>query len=136
MAELITWTEKYSVGIEQIDKEHKKLVQLLNSLHNAMLSGQANKVLGAILNDLINYTATHFKTEDSLFDKFDYPETQGHKEEHSELVSQVVRFKKEFDSGATMLSIKLITFLKNWLILHIVASDKEYTNFFHEKGIY
>ncbi len=136
MAELITWTEKYSVGIEKIDSQHKILVSLLNKLHAYMLEGKANYVLGEILTELIHYTETHFQTEETLFEEYGYPETTAHTDEHRELVKKVVAFKDEFDAGIGMLSIKIITFLKNWLIVHIMASDKEYTTFFHSKGLF
>ncbi len=136
MERLITWNNQYSVGIEHLDDEHKQLVELLNSLHYAMSQGQANSVLGKILDELIHYTATHFKSEEVLFAQHEYPDSEKHIAEHQELVSEVLTFKKEFDKGTTMLSIKIIGFLKNWLIKHILASDKEYSEFLNSKGIY
>jgi len=134
---LFQWnTALYSVGSDKIDAQHQKLVELLNALYEAMSKGKGNDVLGEILNELIDYTVVHFNTEETLFDKYNYPETANHKEEHKNFVNEVSQFKKEFDSGKAMVSIKLMTFLKDWLVKHIKGSDKQYSEFFKEKKVF
>lgn len=134
---LFQWNDAmYSVGSEKIDKQHKKLVELLNSLYEAMSKGKGNDVLGPILNELVNYTVVHFKTEEDLFTKYNYPGKTLHKAEHKKFVDEVASFKSEFDTGKAMISIKLMTFLKDWLVKHIKGSDKQYTQFFVDKKVF
>lgn len=135
MSKLIQWNPQYSVGIKHLDEEHKQLVDTLNELHAAMRSGKANSVMGPILDSLISYAATHFESEEKLFKEYDYPHFDSHKKEHEDFKEKVLEFKNEFDEGRIMLSIQVINFLKNWLIKHILASDKEYSAYLNAKGV-
>ena len=58
------WEDRFSVGIAEIDMQHQKLVQMLNELYDAMKAGKGNDVLGKVLNGMIQYTASHFATEE------------------------------------------------------------------------
>ena len=113
---LLSWNDDYSVGIKEIDKQHMKLVDLVNELHEGMKSGKGKEVLGNILNELVKYTAFHFAHEEQLFDKYGYPETAAHKRQHKDLVDQVMVYKNNFDSGKSVLTLDLMNFLKDWLV--------------------
>jgi hemerythrin len=64
---LIEWEDIYSVGIEEFDNDHKKLIELINRLHQAMLDKKAKEVLGEIINELVDYTIYHFNKEEAMF---------------------------------------------------------------------
>jgi len=132
---LLTWNESYSVNIREIDTQHKKLIELINNLHDGMKLGKGKEVTGSVLNELANYTGFHFKTEEKLFDKYGYPETLKHKRQHDDLVEEVMSFKKSFDEGKGLVTVDLMLFLKNWLTNHIINSDKNYTKFLNSKGV-
>lgn len=63
---LITWSDSYSVKNMQMDDQHRKLVDLINDLHGAMKLGQGRQKLGTILDALVDYTRTHFRSEELL----------------------------------------------------------------------
>ena len=132
---IVTWDDKYSVNVSEIDNQHKKLVDLINKLHDAMKQGKSKEVLSEIISELINYTDVHFKTEEKYFDKFNYPKSDAHKTLHKNFVDKVLDFKNKYESGNAALSIEIINFLKDWLINHINGSDKEYSSFFNEHGL-
>ena len=132
---LINWDDSFSVKVAEIDAQHQKLVQLVNSLNDAMKQGKGKDAISIVLNELINYTATHFKTEEKYFDEFDYPLTDEHKMEHSNFVKKVMAFKNDFQSGKLGLSIDVLNFLVNWLKNHIMIVDKKYSEFFNSKGL-
>ena len=132
---LLSWSPAYSVGIKEIDKQHMKLVDLVNELHDGMKSGKGKEVLGKILNELVNYTALHFKHEETLFDKYNYPETVIHKRQHKDLVDQVIAYKTDFESGKSLITLDLMNFLRDWLVKHIAGSDKKYTTYLNGKGV-
>ena len=71
--ELFTWSDEMSVNIKRIDEQHKKLIDLLNSLFLAMIEGQAQSVIEKIVGELINYADYHFKTEEYYFEEHNYP---------------------------------------------------------------
>lgn len=132
---LIQWTPALSVNIAQIDNQHMKLVALVNNLHDRMKEGKGKAALSGILNELTDYTVYHFRTEENLFRKFNYPQTDAHLKEHDLLVQQVVKLKTDIDSGKSVLTLDVMNFLRDWLSNHIASSDKAYTPFMKLHGI-
>ncbi|MBI1937888.1 MAG: bacteriohemerythrin [Ignavibacteriales bacterium] len=132
---LLTWNNTYSVNINSIDNQHKRLVDLMNNLHDAMKQGKGKDVLGEILNDLANYTVYHFNHEEKLFASHGYPEGNLHKAEHDKLIKQVDELKNKYNSGSVTVTLDVLNFLKNWLTDHIVGSDKKYSSFLNERGV-
>ncbi len=133
---LFEWKDEMSVNVKEIDSQHKKLVNLLNELHSAMLERKSKEALGKILDELIDYADIHFRTEEKYFDRFGYPETDAHKKEHRDFVEKVLDFRKGYREGRLLLSMDVMNFLKDWLKNHIMGSDQKYSKFFNEKGLY
>jgi hemerythrin-like metal-binding protein len=126
---LMTWDDALSVGIEAIDDQHKKLIVILNRLHESKGSGKGDATMKQILKELIDYTVYHFAFEEKLFDQHGYPETLGHKESHRKLEAQVLEFAQAFEAGSASLSAELFMFLRGWLNGHIRGSDRQYSPF-------
>lgn len=134
--ELFKWSENLSVGIDTIDRQHQKLVSLVNELHAAMSKGKGKDVLGYILEELINYTQYHFAHEEKLFDRYGFPGASAHRKEHEQLVEEVKKLHEKFTKGNLMLSMEVLYFLKNWVTNHIEKTDKQYGPYFREKGVH
>lgn len=132
---LITWDEKYSVGVSELDNQHKQLVAILNDLYDAMQAQKANDVIGTIITKLVNYTKTHFTTEERYMTQYAYPDLASQKREHEAFTKKVMDFKESFDSGRTSLSVSVTSFVKDWLISHISGSDRKYGPFLNSKGV-
>ncbi|CAK8714854.1 MAG: hemerythrin [Candidatus Electrothrix sp. AS4_5] len=132
---LIRWNDNFSVNVTMIDHDHKKLVAMINELTDAMKAGHGKDVLGKILDELIQYTATHFQREEKYFQQVKYPDAVAHKREHTDFVKKVTEFKKEFDAGRVTVSVNILQFLSKWLQHHIRVSDQKYSKFFNENGI-
>jgi hemerythrin len=132
---LITWDDSYSVNVEEIDLQHKKLISLINDLDEGMKSGKSKNILESIISELINYTKYHFDTEEKFFKEFNYPEAQMHEKEHNEFVKQIAEFHEQYENGKTLLSVDLMMFLKKWLTEHIKGTDQKYSAFFNEHGL-
>ncbi len=132
---LIKWNDSFSVNVVKIDQEHKKLFKIINELTDAMKAGHGKDVLGNILNELISYTASHFKLEENYFQQVKYPYAVEHKKEHVAFVRKVTEFKREFDSGRATVSVNVLQFLGKWLQSHIKGTDQKYSSFLNEKGI-
>jgi len=129
------WTEQLSVKIFLFDHEHKKLVELINKLSDAMYKKEGNNVLGAALNELTDYTIIHFKHEEDAMSKYNFPGLAEHKKQHEDFVSKVAETKKQYEEGAIMLTIPLIDFLTNWVTEHILKSDSGYSDFLVKAGM-
>lgn len=131
----LVWDEKYSVGVREIDTQHKKLVELINDLHDAMKQGKGKDVMTKVVKALVDYAITHFGTEEKYMTKFNYPQYSVHKLEHDKFSKQVADFQRDFNSGKVALTIEVMNFLKDWLVNHILGTDKKFGPFFNENGI-
>ncbi|MFT7005850.1 MAG: hemerythrin [Colwellia sp.] len=133
---LIEWTAKLSVGIDSIDEQHKKLVNMINALNDAMLTNSSDELLGKIFIGLAAYTQKHFTYEENMFAEYGYPDSEEHKRQHNELIAQVVELKEKFiENPQRTMSADLMLFLKRWITNHIMRTDKEYAEFLISKGV-
>jgi hemerythrin-like metal-binding protein len=132
---LLNWSERYSVGVKQLDGQHMQLVDTLNSLHDGMMKGEAQKVTGALLMKLVDYTHNHFATEEKIFASTKYPAADRHRAEHTALTRQVEDFVDRYDRGEIALNVQLLNFLRDWLTTHILKEDKEYGPWLNKAGI-
>ncbi len=129
------WKQDYSVGIEDIDAQHKELVAILNELYDAMYAGQGREALGRVLNRLLGYARIHFAREEALMKDHGYPGYTEHKSKHEKMTRKVMELKKDFDAGVISSPVQISNFLKNWLSRHIMGTDREYGPFLRSKGL-
>ncbi|NOZ47817.1 MAG: hemerythrin family protein [Chlorobi bacterium] len=132
---LITWTEEYELGYNTIDEQHKKLVEIINNLYNAFVEAHAMDVISEILNEMLDYTAYHFKTEEDFFVKNNYPEMENHNKEHRLFVEKTKGFINKYSTQDANLTYDVMNFLRGWLLAHIQGSDREYSRYFKKMGI-
>ena len=124
MAAMMDWNDALRVGHSAIDRDHEKLVGLINALGGAMESGKGQDICASILNELVNYTKTHFAMEEQLMTVHQYESAAAHRAEHAKLIQEVVAFQDELRAGTSILSVSLLHFLMEWLTRHILVSDK------------
>ncbi len=122
---LITWSHMLSTGIAEQDAQHRKLVELINQLDEALYTGQDKEMQGVVLAQLIDYTVYHFGYEESLMNQYDDEDTARHTAEHSKFVQVVDDFQRQFETGAVLISTDLMHFLRDWLTGHIMKTDKK-----------
>jgi hemerythrin len=132
---LFIWNDSYKTGIAAIDTQHKKLVDLINELHDAMTKGQGNQAMGKIVNELVNYTVTHFTAEERLMKQAGYADFDAHKKIHDDFTAKVREMQKDLASGRKMMSLQVSNFLKDWLSGHILGTDQKYAPVLKAKGI-
>ncbi len=126
------WKKEYSVSVKKFNDDHKKLFGYLNELHQGLVSGIGIADMSYILKGLIDYTRTHFQTEERLMEKNGYPHFVEHKKEHDNLLQKVDVFYDEFSSGKKAFTIELLTFLDDWVTDHILKTDMKYKPFFEK----
>ena len=136
MANLMTWSETYSVQVGNLDKQHQKLFDIVNRLHEAMGVGKGQAQVKTVLDELIDYTKTHFAAEEAMLEKQGYPTLAAHKGEHKALLEKVQTYKKDFLEGKTGISASLLQFLVDWLKKHIQQTDKKYSQFLNDHGVH
>ena len=122
----IEWKPSYLVHVDELDRQHQRLVQLINSLHDAMKIGAPKQALERIVSDLATYTRFHFGNEERLMRLHGYPDIADHIQEHNQLTATVTRFEEDLRAGKVALSVSLMQFLKSWLTGHILGADMKY----------
>jgi len=132
---LFLWNDKYSVEVNEIDIQHKKLFEIANRLFEAMKAGESKSVMTRVLMELEDYTKYHFKKEEAYMKEFGYEAYPQHRKEHNYFVKKISQFRDDYKNGKVTISIELMTFLSNWLINHICVIDKSYSSLFMESGL-
>ncbi|HNA20038.1 MAG TPA: bacteriohemerythrin, partial [Agitococcus sp.] len=100
--DLFHWSDDFNVDIQEVDEQHKVLVDLLNQLHHAIVERRGKTASQEILNQLADYTRTHFLLEESLMRVLHYPGLEIHKQQHEDLIQQIHELQRRIDEeGAT-----------------------------------
>lgn len=125
----ITWKQAFNIGIEIIDDQHKKLIDIINELYEAQQLGTSQSIILNVLLKLDDYTKYHFNKEEEIQRINNYPEYSNHKKEHQEFIDKLALLKKDGEKSNLLLSLKTIDYLKDWTINHILGSDKDFGDY-------
>jgi len=129
------WNDKYLIGIEQFDNDHKHLMTLLNEIFDVFMSHKRNENRSQeILDALTTYTTRHFSDEESWMRVRNYSRTKEHVQDHQRFVQRLVELKKNFQDGTGHLTLDIISFLKVWLLTHIAISDADLGDLHREES--
>ncbi|NWG31359.1 MAG: hemerythrin family protein [Rhodocyclaceae bacterium] len=119
----IVWSKTLSIGVEEVDEDHRKLVDIFNTLNHAVKEREAPEYLAAVLDELINCTVWHFSHEERLMLKYQYKDMEAHKAEHRELIETVKELQQELLQGGGEMTERHIEILERWLTEHILTTD-------------
>ncbi len=122
----IQWTSDLDTNIQVIDNQHRRIVDYINQLDDVNESKNPAEI-EQVLNDLVDYTLSHFAFEESLMEEAGYPFINGHKRVHELFVKRVSDFQQRFKMGEDI-SRELLIVLKSWLINHIKSDDNDYVS--------
>ncbi|OFX26234.1 MAG: hypothetical protein A2041_11695 [Bacteroidetes bacterium GWA2_31_9b] len=133
--EFFPWKDEYGVKVKEIDNQHKVLIGMLNKLYDAFMKKEHGEIIGEIIQELTDYAIYHFEVEEKYFKKFNYSDSDNHVKEHRNFSEKVNEFRKEFEKNKSVLTFTIINFLRNWLMNHILVSDKKYSDNFTQNGL-
>lgn len=136
MMEMIQWSDSLSVNVTAIDLQHKKMISIMNDLYDAMMSRQGKACTSRVLGGLVDYTQTHFKTEETYLEQYQFPGLSQHKREHREFIQKISGLKDDFERGHVTVNTDTMVFLCDWLRGHIKGTDQEYTTFLNQHGVH
>lgn len=130
----IKWSNKYAIGIEKIDHQHRQLFEMINDLHHSveLKDIQTPK---RILIELMEYALNHFQTEEQYFKIFHYSDTEPHIKQHIEFEAKVKEFLNSYQKDGTFNVSVISDFIKRWIIDHILISDRKYVKCFTDNGL-
>jgi len=121
----IEWTEDLSVGVDEIDEQHKELFKRINKLDSALRKGKAKAEVLKFLEFLEEYAVTHFKTEEEFMVSCRYPEYSLHKTNHDRFKKDLAVIEKKFEAGAPLVDVMGLcnNLLIVWFCNHIRTRD-------------
>ncbi len=131
----VKWNDNYSVNIAEIDIQHRVFIKLINKLLKSVANGTSKEIISSIFKDLTVYAAIHFETEEDYFEKFNYPESSFHKQQHEDIAKKIEEFKKRNEEGREILDSEIVYFLISWFISHVMLIDKRFTKYLTENGL-
>ena len=132
---LINWTTGMSVNVAEMDNQHKALIDIINQLHEAMRTGKGSLEIGAIVDQMVDYTRKHFSYEEQVLSSNQYPQFQRQKAEHDAFIQKAVEYKRDALQGKLALSVQVSQYLKEWWTRHIQVEDKQYGGYLNSRGI-
>lgn len=118
------WTSDLNTDIQVIDNQHQRIVEYINQLHDAIEHHSRDEV-GQILEQLVEYTLSHFAFEEDLQEQAGYPFVHAHKKVHELFTKKMADFQQRFELGEDI-SRQLLTLLRTWLVNHIKRDDGDY----------
>jgi len=121
----LTWTADLNTGIAVIDKQHQRIVDYINELEAARTSGHKHEDIGNVIDELVDYTLSHFAFEESMQEEAHYPFLKAHKKVHELFVKRVGEYQERFKKGEDI-SEELNHLLVTWLFNHIKRDDSDY----------
>lgn len=119
----IAWGPVLSVEVDEIDSDHRKLIEIYNVLNQAINNRESPEYLAAVLDELINCTIWHFSHEERLMLKYDYPDADEHKAMHKELILGARELQEKIAKANLGIADEDIEYLERWLTGHILSDD-------------
>ncbi len=129
----MNWNDTFSVGVEEIDSQHKQLINMVNEFYDNL--NHEREALGKLLNSLVDYAGYHFSTEEKYMHKFNYPDTYIHEKEHEMFIKRAIDVKKLYEEGKLVISLEITNFIKEWIVNHVLGTDKKYSKCFVDNGL-
>ena len=132
---LIEWSRDLEINVQEVDGQHRKIVDIINNLSDTMGSAGKEKVVEDILGELAEYSKLHFSTEESLMEKHGYSGLEEQKKKHAEFTERVEELTSQYKVARGALRIVIMRFLQEWLRDHISGTDRKMGQFLQSKGI-
>jgi len=133
---LLSWQDSFNIGIDEADRQHQKMLDMMNDVHILSQQNKSNQSISQALDVLISYTEVHFGWEESLFESYQYPKSAPHKEHHSLLIKQLRDHQKNISIGDHHAIDTELAQLNDWLLNHIKHSDRDYASFLMDNANY
>ena len=130
---IIQWSNFFSVGIAEIDDQHKKLIEMLNELYDGITECHGEEAVNDVVPKLVNYTKEHFVAEEKFMIDIDYPDFNKHFQKHYKLAEEAEHFKDMLERGEHVNYLELAILISDWLKDHILEDDRSFGKFTIDK---
>lgn len=124
----ITWNGTYSVGIRKIDRQHHRIIDILNELYDLDRSRERQQ-LQHIFTLLRDYVQEHFGDEELLMREAGYPGLEHHKQEHARFIDTICEYHRDYLKGRRLVLINVYNVIWDWLVSHVLTEDRKLGEF-------
>lgn len=131
----IEWTDDLSIGVPEMDEQHKQLIALLNEFYTAVEQGEREEGILRLFEGVDRYTVFHFSAEEAFMEQIGYPERASHRETHAMFRREYMAAMERHEAGDRKAVRDLVAFLISWLYTHISKTDKRYGAFAHRGAV-
>ena len=121
----LVWDKTLSVQVDEVDDDHRKLVNLFNLLNHSVAEGEPEAYVTAVMDELIACTVWHFRHEERLMVKYGYEGLAAHRAEHDDLVASVTELQGKLSQEGASVTSAEIEYLERWLTGHILGTDMD-----------
>ncbi len=120
---LLEWKEEYATGIDDVDDEHKDLIDVINRLHELLIAGDAKITVPAFFARLIDGVSAHFALEERIMGESGYPDRDAHRADHERLLDEIRDLVEAFRQAEEVDSVDLAMRLEPWFCQHFATHD-------------
>jgi hemerythrin-like metal-binding protein len=132
--QFLEWEDTYNIGVKEIDIQHRGLFDIISKLSTSRNYKTEGKYFFATLNQFIDYTKIHFVTEERYMREAQYPKIVEHQQEHTEFMIEVMKLAHDCEEKKPDIEQKILDFLKDWYMTHILGTDRGYQKALLDKG--
>ncbi len=132
---MIEWSDKYSVNVSIIDKEHKDFIDIVNKVDVTKRHNYSQKEVEDLLGELVKFAKEHFQTEETYMSIFQYPDYLLHYNEHLNFSLHMIIYNNQVINGEYKILNELNKYLQEWVVYHMQITDKKYTKCFNKNGL-
>jgi len=133
--EKIVWAPSLSVGVAALDKQHNRIIEMINSLIVGPDAEVDSETLSDTLGEMLEYARAHFETEERILEEHDYPELPAQRRQHLAFRKKAATFCVETMEGRASLPHEVLEYLKSWFSEHVLETDMRYRTFLNERGV-
>jgi hemerythrin-like metal-binding protein len=131
----IAWSDVLSVGVPEMDDEHRQFISRVNELNKAIIESEDKTTVERMMDLMLMEAAHHFWHEQALLARWKYPETAAHIAKHAELTAQFERVMKEFaETDISFVWALKGLHVKQLLVEHLLKEDMKYRDFLLARG--
>ena len=130
----LEWKDAYNIGVKEIDMQHRGLFDIIDKLFTSRMYESDGKYFALTLHKFYEYVQIHFSTEERYMEEAQYPRYTEHQQEHELFTTQVSKLMQDVEDKEPQIENKVLAFLKEWYLAHILGTDRDLEKWFREKG--
>jgi hemerythrin len=132
--QFLEWEDSYNIGVKEIDIQHRGLFDIISRLSTSRNYRTEGKYFFATLNQFIDYTKVHFATEERYMREAQYSKLTEHQQEHAEFMIEVMKLARDCEKKLPDIEQTILNHLKNWYMIHILGTDRDYQKALKDRG--